>query len=303
METLQTLHENGVSRRNAARLTRAEILCGKGRWNPFWRPVKRPAFMTLIVGIVAQDAIVFGADSQTTYPEGGKVLDTVKLHEITFANCSAIFGESGNVSTAQHVKRRICDESREFTIESEADAVGFIDRVFKDSTKVPGSECRMIFGFFINGKPLVIVGDSFERPLVISRGFATAGVADEVSRFVLAQALEGSGPLLIGEAAAFVVYAIKSAKDHSLYVGGDIQVSTLTNYKEGAWKDLRYEKLGAASIADLVEIVNGSIVEMRQAIQRRLLERFHKAMSFGTGEKRSGKMPTALRKALDDEKR
>src|SRR6188508_2442574 len=83
--------------RNRPRITRSKFLARPGEWRPEWRPTKRPPFMALIVGIIAKDAIVFGADSQTTYGDT-KLLDTKKLHVLEFQSGPVVIAESGNLS-------------------------------------------------------------------------------------------------------------------------------------------------------------------------------------------------------------
>src|SRR3989442_204638 len=62
--------------------------------------IKSP--VTLIVGILARDGIVFGADSQTTHDDekGTKSLDTLKIHLINFGDRTVIVGEAGDVANA-----------------------------------------------------------------------------------------------------------------------------------------------------------------------------------------------------------
>jgi len=62
--------------------------------------------VTLIVGIIARDEIVFAADSQTSYGDGDwKKTGVNKIHTIPFKDGNAMLAECGNVENAENVIR------------------------------------------------------------------------------------------------------------------------------------------------------------------------------------------------------
>jgi 20S proteasome alpha/beta subunit len=68
-----------------------------------FRNLKRKAPVTIIVGIVCQDAIVVASDSQTTWGHSSKSMNAEKLHGIEFKNAGGIMATAGDVTFAYRV--------------------------------------------------------------------------------------------------------------------------------------------------------------------------------------------------------
>jgi len=228
--------------------------------------------MTLIVGIVARDSIVFGADSQTTY-ENSKDMDTNKIHEIAFKNAKAILGESGSVSGAETLLRKIRKEASETVVGSESVAIEFFERIIEPREKHPSLACVFMVGFLFKDGPVMLKVDSFDGVTVSKKSYDAVGVGWDVSRFVLKQALIDSSPEPFrDEAIAFTIYAILSAIDYSPHVGGDIRVSTLS--RAGSYRVVPPEEIKV-----MEAILKEAVSDMRILIRGKLLERIQAAFT------------------------
>lgn len=297
-----------LSEQNCTRITRTKFLARPGEWTPEWRPTKRPPFMTLIVGIIAQDAIVFGADSQTTYGDT-KLLDTKKLHVLEFQNTTAIVAESGGVSGAMRAMEKLRKHAPDTNIETEDDAVAFLTS-FVERVKIHSLACTLMFGMFVRKRPVIIFFDSFEGETIHRKGYVVSGVGCEVSRFVLHQALKQGELMNPTVAVAFAVHAVTQGSEHSILVGGATQITTLTRFtnpSDPTWEHIADEEWPASRIDWITPIVRDAGEQMRSLIQERLEKRFQEHMGalFSRGDKDSARpMPKAVRKILgrDDEK-
>ena len=184
--------------------------------------------MTLIVGIICKDAIVFGAESETSR-EVTKYQGAKKLHRVAFKNGWAIVGESGVAhlsSLALNYFKR-CATGTEITDEDTirktlntafrgmagelGTVIGTLDA--QEYYRHSDNYFELTVGYYFNRKPyLYVFKPTHGVAASQNREFALSGIADYLAEYLLKDfklsELDSHGALI---AAAYVVGEVKTA--------------------------------------------------------------------------------------------
>jgi hypothetical protein len=141
-----------------------------------------------------------------------------------------------------------------------------------------------LVGFFLDGKPFILRADTEEGVNLFRKGYVTAGVGHEVSKFVLGQALdENVIPLRADIASAYAIYSIVSASEHSTLVGGKTRILSLHNFKDSVYvsgDEICEEVLSDREVDAITEIVRHTVTDIRRLIKERMDNRFCEAMEM-----------------------
>ena len=163
--------------------------------------LKRKKPMTLIIGIICKDAIVFGAESETTRGNS-KYQGTQKITAIDLIGGGAIVGEAG----IQHLSGGVVDNFVEAVsktkMKSDESLVKSLESSFREITKrtiaprLGTKTCQEFYrqeqnyfeislGFFWDGKPRIyILNPIFGIAVKCRQQFSASGIGKDLAEYL-----------------------------------------------------------------------------------------------------------------------
>jgi len=260
--------------------------------------------VTLIVGIIARDAIVFGAESQTTSGDY-KTLTTNKLHFVKFKNGLAMLAESGSVENASNVIDDFTKWAVDTYITSHESAVrvlqralhrkweGVVEQYSKITDDLVGTiwnnqlNCAFLLGTFFDNTPAIYTADLFNQEGTrVREHYSAKGIGSEFGAHILQ---EYTAPDMGVElAAVLAIFATELAVYQSKYCGGAVRVGVLRQipknlYAEGEPES--YNVHGETIPVEQVKELSALIAEVTETSREHWRERVLKRL-----EKRSAKI-------------
>jgi 20S proteasome alpha/beta subunit len=211
---------------------------------PFWKPEPKPR-VTLIVGIIAKDAVVLSADSQTSYGSL-KIPDAEKIHVVKFKHGREVLvAGAGAVSLSNQAVEFISEMAGEIEVDSKW-AVSEVVQKAMYKVRVhqiniyPKRRYTLIDWkkYFLETSPMVLTVAYYAKnePVLFTifihecianfcDGYSAVGVGDYLGSYLLKELYR---PSMDKNLATTV--AIKIAKDAATYVEGcglPIKVATV----------------------------------------------------------------------------
>jgi 20S proteasome alpha/beta subunit len=216
--------------------------------------------MTLIIGIICQDAIVLASETQTT-AGSYRILDTQKIHRIAFNNGEAILAESGVVDSASVVIQKIKKDALEVKITDEETIPNFIQskvREFRsDAISLhpnagliewqnffysDNNSFNLTFAYYHGEKPFLynIEPAKAKASRLPGRHYSASGIGAELGTYLLR---EHSKPNMPYWQAAYVAsHVVETVKDHVEGCGGKTQIGVIRSHGQ------MYEPIGGIDI-------------------------------------------------------
>jgi 20S proteasome alpha/beta subunit len=225
--------------------------------NPF-RLVNQPPFpkvrpkpqperkrVTVIIGIICDDAVVMASDTQTTIGTL-KRSNTNKLQPVRFKNGHALIGEAGHAhlsgNAVQHMQllgplAEIVDEQ---TVQKTAeDAMQRTRETLRRQNfmcsgddlnamlRGPGQDCHWLVSHFYKGQPQMFkLHLSTATSFPVKGRFACVGTGSELSSYLLERLLWPT--ITPVEAATIAAYVIEQTKNHIEGCGGKTNIAVIT---------------------------------------------------------------------------
>jgi 20S proteasome alpha/beta subunit len=266
--------------------------------------------VTIIVGIICDDAIVLASDSQTTTGTV-KRCDTDKIGVVAFANVNVLVAQSGYETFSGQAVDVLCGLAKDKEITNYrmvAELAEQAMRQLKDKVRFQQGDCTMeelrdfvwkhelgcelMMAYYYEGRPYIFTIDMI------------VGVANRVNSFYTAIGCGGSlGSYLLSEyamssmlsdyAATISVFVVDKVKNHDAYCGGDTklgiiyrldparsEIETILRDKFGDDKGSYIEIFTQEQIRELSDITNSVEVstktEQHEKFKKALLERMKK---------------------------
>ena len=235
--------------------------------------------MTLIVGVVCKDAIVFGAESETTRGTS-KYQSTKKISIVNFINGNAIVGEAGIQHLSSGVVDKFIEVASTTRIENEESIVKALEKSFREITartiapRLGTKTCQDFYrqeqncfeislGFFWDGKPSIYILNPVYGIAVKCRGrFSASGIGAELAQYLL----KDSDFVKMDSRAATIEVAsvVREVKTSVSGCGGTTEIVLVGNGNKP-------EKMSQAAIASLDEKIQ-FLSEKRRAERRQAIE-------------------------------
>jgi len=274
------------------------------------RPIRDPrkpksgSPVTLIVGIIAKDAVVFGADSQTTC-DLNKVLDTNKIHIVEFKDGKVMVAESGHVGNASNVLEDFRTYSKGAKMNAAPDLLEkalrkrwneLRSRDFdcspEDLTQTilrDGLRCAFLLATFKESKPMIYWADLLNhRPADTPKHYASLGIGAEFGTHILSE--QTAPDMSIDLASVLAIYAIERAIANVTVCGPPVRIGLLQRVPKGLWwpdgETPSYDTVGyqltgqeVKELSNLVAAVTeASATHWREKVLKRLEKRSAKIM-------------------------
>jgi 20S proteasome alpha/beta subunit len=235
--------------------------------------------VTLIVGIICKDAIVFGAESETTRGSA-KQHGTEKISIIEFLNGYALVGEAGaatysNIAVDSFKRkaagREITDDR---TIANAAkDAVlefrnhmtslhpGLSPTNWEDFFYQEQNDFELTLGYYFSGKAFLFKFRPMTAwPQPIAAEFSTSGIGSDLAHYLLKDF--PFGQISSHQATLIASYVVKEAKGSVAYCGGGTSLAVVSQGK-------RPEKISAEQANAMeLQITNMVAMENRHRLQQ-----------------------------------
>lgn len=222
--------------------------------------------MTLIVGAICKDAIVVGAESETTRGIA-KYQGTKKITIVNFMNGQAIIGEAGVAFLSGALVDAFNFIASNSTIENALTVPRVLETAFRGLSQrtiappLGTPECQDFYRQDINNFELTVAFYLGEQPhlyafspvfgiaLECHRGFSTSGIGGDLAEFLLQdfkfEELDSKGASLA------VAYVAQQVKRSVSGCGGNTEIAVVS-------KDRKPEKWSA----EIVQLMDASIRRM-----------------------------------------
>lgn len=263
---------------------------------------KRERIVTIIVGIICENAIVLASDSQTTN-DTLKRCNTKKLHPIKFKDGVCLVGESGNAALGDYFIQTFAGLAATTSIES-ADTIpdvaqaamrktrdhfrnqlGFTTEALQDYIhNRPDFYCRIMLASFHNATPRLHLLDILVPLAQKTRGyFEAVGCGADLGYYLLTEHAE---PKMDEEfTTAIAVHTVETVKQFNPFCGGSTQVALLRclpvvslskpkrEFKHKV-TDHTFRENNVRFLCDIVDAVNrSSRKHWRETVSKELRER------------------------------
>ena len=227
-------------------------------WQPFQKKKKA---ITLIVGAVCKDAIVLGAESETTR-DYAKYHGTKKISIVDFQNGSVMVGEAG----IQHLSVAVVDGfskiARDTTIENEESIIKALEKSFREissRTIAPRSgtkTCQNFYrqeinyfeitlAFYYDGKPYIyILNPVFGIAVKCRERFSRSGIGKDLAEYLLKDvSFEGMDAR---SATIEIAHVVREVKTSVSGCGGNTEIALVSDGNKP-------EKLNQPALNDMEE--------------------------------------------------
>jgi 20S proteasome alpha/beta subunit len=226
--------------------------------------------VTILTGIICQDAIVLASDSQMTDIVSGDVSYIDKIGVVNFVAGQALVAQAGLPS----ITNRVVETMREKAHGIKVTDWRIVTQIAEDSireTKIPldaeqktylrDNGSALMLAFYAAGKPHLYTIDISGSGTVNPAGqhYATAGMGVALANYLLSEFTEPRASSDIGIAAS--IYVIKKVKDNNRYCGGDTTVKVVRRISVPGWN---FQITGRADTVakHFVNIVERRLVKM-----------------------------------------
>ena len=211
-------------------------------------PILPRNFMSVAVGLISEESILFAAESQTTRDKL-KMLGTNKVSVLTFANGeNAIVAQAGNADrsarvveimenmalsenikdhdTLSEITRKSISQARN---EMRAQMFNCSAEELQEYIWKHEQDCWIMTGHYFKGTPMLHTGNfaqgicsrvtTSKRSDFSPRLFATIGTGSDLAFYLLNQYI--SSDMEFNASFAVLLYVLNEIKSHDAYCGGD----------------------------------------------------------------------------------
>lgn len=235
--------------------------------------------MTLIVGVVCKDAIVFGAESETTCGDS-KFQGTKKISIVDFIGGSVIVGEAGIQHLSHATVDKFIEVASKTKAENEESIVKALETSFRETTKrtiaprLGTKTCQDFYrqeynyfeitlGFFCGGRPSIyILNPIFGIAVKCRERFSRSGIGKDLAEYLLKdfpfENMDSRATTLA------VTYVVREAKTSVSGCGGNTEIALVSS-------GCNPEKLSADAVASNDGTI-GLLADAEHAFRMKVVE-------------------------------
>lgn len=201
--------------------------------------------MTLIVGIVCQDAIVLASETQTTLGNY-RIPDTTKIHKVEFQNTKALIAESGAADWSNIAIDRIQKRAKAIAVNNDDTIAKFVSEIVREIRSEHTSlhpnatpeqwrdyfldeknQYNLMVAYYFGMKPLIYnVEPAKCTPVpLIGPYYSTSGIGSELGLFLLREHAQRDMAYWFG--AVIATYIIETVKENFEWCGGKTHVGII----------------------------------------------------------------------------
>ena len=244
-------------------------------------PLRKPTLqMTVILGIICDNAIVVAADSKYTDTSTGISTYGDKISVVHFSADEILLAQAGLPAVTERIVEIVKEKAVGVRIENDNTVIRIVEesiRQLKNNSDKDQWEygwnnggASLMIGFYVKKKPRLytinIYGHGVAEELKTSHYIAT-GIGSALADYILSEFLDANTP--DSAAVTTAIYAIEKVKDHQdTYCGGDTKVKLLYPIFQSNWPN---HYIGKSSI------VNQDVVNETEKRVHKLYEKIKKA--------------------------